>query len=349
MSTPERLEDGFYIVGDRDGGDHSLSSFNYINVPQSERDRPLYRIISLDRLFQLFESKRNVLVAPSKWEDPFENFILNSRMGHGGGSPGQRFLNQECIFGQCWTRRAASDAMWRIYSPDKGAVRIRSTPRRLLESLAATTGAPCDEAFIGKVKYLSQAKLVRFAESALQIPDGLEVRMARTLLVKRMAFDHEQEVRLLFIGPVTMLAEARKSIHSYTVDPHDLIDQVMVDPRQSLSDFKSIRQQIHERTGFKGPVVRSLLYEPPPQMLLSLIPDSSNPTRYRRPKDDRPPPPSLPWMKGLVPLERAMWLQTRDVDSSPHAKFVPRQALVESLRSAVTRSRRKRSASDESA
>ena len=46
---------------------------NYINLTEKELDKPIFRVLSVNRLFQLFEDKVNVLVNPKLWEDPFEN------------------------------------------------------------------------------------------------------------------------------------------------------------------------------------------------------------------------------------------------------------------------------------
>ena len=40
----------------------------------------IYRVFPRHRFFELFEEKKNALVWPTMWEDPFENFILRSRV-----------------------------------------------------------------------------------------------------------------------------------------------------------------------------------------------------------------------------------------------------------------------------
>lgn len=57
-----------------------MHSENYLHLPSSIRSQFIYRIVSVERLFELFASKQNVLVKPDKWEDPFENFILKCRV-----------------------------------------------------------------------------------------------------------------------------------------------------------------------------------------------------------------------------------------------------------------------------
>src|SRR5205085_12257493 len=98
-----------------------MDSDNYFDLAVSARDRYTYRIIPTERLFELFANKKNVLVKTKKWDDPFENFILQARLMLPTGEHATiGFRNQ--FYGQCWTFHKASDAMWRIYSPKADAV-----------------------------------------------------------------------------------------------------------------------------------------------------------------------------------------------------------------------------------
>lgn len=225
----------------------------YLNLSHPERESYVYRIVSLERLYELFEARKNVLVAPHKWDDPFENFILKSQR-----------LRRQGWFGQCWTRQRASDAMWRIYSSDTQSVRVRSTPKRLMEGLHV--GAPDVTAYIGRVRYLPRRPLMMFAARCLK-PGHLSVpsHAARTLLVKRPAFRHEAEVRLL----VRSDGEHGDGLFRYNVDPHWLFDQLMLDPRLSLDEVERTKNQIREKTGWRGKILRSLLYAPPDLLTLS--------------------------------------------------------------------------------
>lgn len=243
---------------------------NYLYLPASMDDNFVYRIVSCKRLFELFELRQNVLVKPKKWEDPFENFILKCRIQLPDGRHAT-FDFQNQFFGQCWTLQSASDAMWRIYSPDSNAVRIRSTIRKVAESLWAYSGiwAP-HEVFVGKVQYLSDKKLEKFAKSIFHSEDGfLSMRMfAKTLLVKRNAFKHEREVRLIFRP--RQKSKAKRDLFHYPVDPHRLIDQIMIDPRMGELQVNKLKREIKTRTGFGGPIKRSLLYAPPPTWTIPL-------------------------------------------------------------------------------
>ncbi len=242
-----------------------LSKDNFINIDLNTKDQFIYRIISLKRLFELFSTKHNVLVSPKKWEDPFENFILKSKaILHDGEIVDFGFRDD--FYGQCWSRHRASDAMWRIYSPGSNSVRIRTTIPKLADSLAKNLIPKQNiQCFIGKVRYLNNSKLMGFANNIFKgriNPQAHEV--AETLLVKRPAFKHENEVRLLYFKSENGIA---RDIYRYDIDPHDLIDQIMIDPRVEYDKYLQIKDEIKTNTKFKGRILRSLLYAPPKGMV----------------------------------------------------------------------------------
>jgi hypothetical protein len=230
-----------------------MNTNNSLYISSSAYDEFIYRIISVPRLFELFDSKQNVLVKPGKWEDPFENFILRS----------------EQIYGQCWTFQSTSDAMWRIYSPKSDAVRIRSTIRRLFDSLSQSQCLGQGEVFIGGVQYLPNKNLMDFAKNIIHRSTIKSANIfAQSLLVKRPAFRHEREVRLLFI-PYDKNQEASE-IFRYFVDPNKLIDQIMIDPRVSKKNADKLKQEIKVKTNYSGVIKRSLLYAPPPDFSIEM-------------------------------------------------------------------------------
>ena len=241
---------------------------NYLYLPPPSRESFIYRITSLPHLFALFEKKQNILVKPKKWEDPFENFILRSKVRLKTGELADLAFHDQ-LYGQCWTLQSASDAMWRIYSPNGDAVRLRTTVRKLAESLSQTCGKWGHvEAFIGRVKYLPNKQLIHYANSVFRGgAEGLSSRLfAKTLLVKRPAFRHEREVRLVFFPHD--IASASDDLYPYPVDPHALIDQIMIDPRIPQHMASALRDKIRTKTLFSGPIKRSLLYAPPPEIVL---------------------------------------------------------------------------------
>jgi hypothetical protein len=226
-----------------------------------ERNEKIYRIFTREHFFSLFEGSENVLVSPKKWEDPFETVVLNAEVRTINGESG-KFLFHDNVYGQCWSRHAASDAMWQIYSKSKNAIRVRTTVEKLINSLWVMHGERAHvTCFIGKVDYLSERKLKEFARSIFK--NGItHEAIARSMLVKRKAYEHEREVRLIYIE--CKQEKHDSGIYKYQIDPRAVFDQAMVDGRVAYEKYKPFKKQITERTGFsEGQVLRSLLYSQP--------------------------------------------------------------------------------------
>ena len=230
-------------------------------IGKIDRDTNIYRILKRERFFELFEEKKNALVLPKKWQDPFENVILNAEVRTASGETGN-FSFHEDVYGQCWTLETASDAMWQIYSEKKNAVRVRTTVGKLIDSLCAVhgrwAGATC---FIGKVDYLSEAKLKKFARTIFD--DGITPEsIAHSLLVKRKAYKHENEVRLIYIERES--TRHPDGVCKYAIDPRALFDQAMIDGRTTYEQYQPFKEEVMRRTCLsEKQVKRSLLYRQP--------------------------------------------------------------------------------------
>ncbi len=233
---------------------------NFLNLSDFQKEKYIYRFIPFYRLVEIFKNKTNVLVNPKKWDDPFENFIMNST---GELQNGEMFSIgfRENFYGQCWTLTRESDAMWRIYSPQKDGVRIRTTPRKLLKSLYNVSGNTRDiSCYVGKVKYYTTKKLKELLEKfgSKWILDNTGAGQAQTFLFKRTPFKHENEVRIIY----NSFGNLNSDIFSYKIDPYELIDYIVFDPRIDYSIFKNKKSEL-KNLGFKKRIVKSNLYKAP--------------------------------------------------------------------------------------
>lgn len=104
-----------------------------INLTQEKLNTPIFRIISFDRLTEILESKKNSLSRPENWDDPFEKLLSLVSIEGAYDLPINTFGYY--IYAQCWTFSEENDLLWRVYSPERDGVRIRSTPSKLLNSL----------------------------------------------------------------------------------------------------------------------------------------------------------------------------------------------------------------------
>lgn len=237
---------------------------NFIYLKESELDKPIYRIFPIGRFIQILTTKQLTLVKPKKWDDPFENALLCSAFQIGGDIAD--FAAKDSVYGQCWTLHRETDAMWRIYSPSKDGVRLMTTPRKLLKSLQDAIGKHSEiKCFIGKVKYEYKSDLEEcFSKIDLMNTNGSGI--AESLLYKRKEFSHEREVRLIYSGDD---GKCESDILSYPIDPDDLFDRVLFDPRMEESLRKSYISAIRS-LGCNSEVKRSTLYDAPKSLVVKL-------------------------------------------------------------------------------
>ena len=246
------------IVEDTRG--NAMADLNFINLTEAQLDAHIYRIMPEPFVLSLFQSGQNVLSQVGNWKDKFENFQLKL----GGVIDGEAFTYgfKDDFVGQCWTSEYLSEAMWGIYASDPGQrfLRIRLTPRKLLTALvAAHPDMPQDRCFVGKVDYQTEKQL----QAYLQNGHPLEVsarKFAQSLLLKRRAFIHESEVRLIYFGDAK---DCDDRLYRYQVEPHGMVTQIMADPNRDRAGWKADRAMIAAATGFQGEIKRSKIYDPP--------------------------------------------------------------------------------------
>jgi hypothetical protein len=178
------------------------------------------------------------------------------------------------VFGQCWSTAQESDALWRIYSQFKSSgsynnffsraegVKLRATAKKLLDCLARGMGAKnVQKCYIGRVVYFEQAKLQQLVADAIGMYrdaafSGIAGH-ADGLLLKRDAFQHEKEVRLLYIDSDREF-EGREQIE-VPIDVNNIIEEIELDPR-IIGGGQARRSKWLQNKGFKNVIRRSMLH-----------------------------------------------------------------------------------------
>lgn len=241
----------------------------YLNIDESDLCKYIYRIIPYDRLLELFETQKNTLVKPELWEDTFENFVLKSKLRTKDNKVIQYNVHDK-LYGQCWTLEKSSDAMWQIHSKDKSSIRIRTTIGDLFNSLnEASIETPKCLYSIGKVEYIKEDELVNKAKGTFENNGNVRFgNLFRSLLIKREAFRHENEIRLMFLNWSEDVFG--KKIYRYSIEPHNLISQMVIDPRLLINEVKKIEFKIRKLTGYEGEIKRSLLYRIPEDLVFNI-------------------------------------------------------------------------------
>ena len=237
-------------------------------------DTAIYRIIEVHHLFELFEFEVLTLVSPKLWDDPYENF-LKYCYGVNSAEPNRHYDYSgyaKLLFGSCWTLNEDTDATWRIYSPDKRRVKIKTTIKKLY-SLVSQINLERFLSSLGKVSYLSETEIKSNISNAIKTSSFFSDSIMQDFyLKKRDTFKEEREVRLL-----VRLPEPEKKVVNADYqdpdnldicqlpisDPADFIDEVVFDPRMPDSLVKAYTAYLRTTFNYSKNCFQSKIYEAP--------------------------------------------------------------------------------------
>ncbi len=227
-------------------------------------DMPIYRIFGRKYFRKMLNDNRLTLVHPEMWDDPFENILMQSRLKKKNGTYVSLRTLRETLFGQCWTAESESDALWRVYSPDKGAIQVKTMVRKLFDAFWRSPNPLAQVSFfIGRVRYITEKELI----SLLTRPDGFQKwlhdptgrGLAESLLFKRKAFAYEDEIRLIYRHP--SIKPAISNVCQFPFLPNNVLEEAVLDPRLTDKEAERTKQEIFS-WGFGKPIKKSTLYTP---------------------------------------------------------------------------------------
>lgn len=142
---------------------------------------------------------------------------------------------------------------------------MKTTPRKVLQNLLVMkVPAPEQQFFLGKVRYMTESEIANMM-NGLSLSDvltaGGKASAAQLLSIKREAFRHESELRLIYQDwPDHKLGV--KGIFTFKVNPGSLFEEVVIDPRLSTTDAKLTEQRL-AASGWSGLIRQSDLYQVP--------------------------------------------------------------------------------------
>lgn len=243
---------------------NNLKSYNklYLFNPCFEEldNFKLYKYFSIENLGYLLKNRKLFMDRIQSWEDSFENFFLKCNIEDNG-----KIFNAEsqtqCLFGQSWTLKEETDALWRIYSPDKFGIRIKSNFNNLHKAIFVDDECIAN-VWMGKVVYYPMQKISSIIEGRIKgVPlfDVYQKIFPSTIFMKRIEFSHEEEFRVSFMVDSRFSITQCKRL-AFNIDPDTFIEEYCLDPRLNESEFDTQKKRLLQMGANEDKIVQSQLY-----------------------------------------------------------------------------------------
>lgn len=226
----------------------------------------IYKYININNLRFWLQAKRLFWDRVSdSWEDPYENYFLKESFVLKNGTPVDASNIIPGVFGQSWSIREETDAMWRIYSKEDidnprtfYGIRIETTARKLLDAIYVGDSSMANT-WMGKVRYLSETEINQTLNGGVsQFNDAL----ADSFFNKRKEFDHEWEFRAVtLLDTNTINNTIRYKRIAFDIDDiGDFIESYVLDPRLSDDKYEQLHNQLVKLGVESSKIKKSSLY-----------------------------------------------------------------------------------------
>ena len=201
----------------------------------------IFRFLPFHHAVQFLKTGELSFSRPSSWDDPYEKDYDT--------------MGDRDVYAQCWTSAFNSEAMWRIYSPNRLGVRIRTTHIKMDEEL---------KYFIDYYKIHAAAKFVEYCKHNEFREKQNNTRVTQKVFIKRNAFDHEKEFRIvLAVGRTNNKIERKEGriILKIKSKPTEFVDLVMLDPGAPKELVAALKLYFSDEFGDSLKCIQSSLYK----------------------------------------------------------------------------------------
>lgn len=227
------------------------------------------KFIPLERALNLLNTRKLWFANPREWSDPFERRFIDAT--YAGGT---KFAWKDRVYCSCFTNNATSEASWNAYSKGDICIKFVIDRQELLNVLNNYLAAnPHNQVYFDKVEYMQARSITK---PLLKIPFRTHLTACakvtsmefkeRLLLLKRKAFEYEDEYRAIIVKPK---ASKSKGILVDIPNMHTLIKKVMIGPSVGDDTFSMLKKFFLNTYGFAAKdIERSDLYKTLPSSII---------------------------------------------------------------------------------
>lgn len=227
----------------------------WLGEKKSSQTHVLYKYMNVKYAINFLKTGYFLMNEPSAWSDPYEKRFYTADYSNIEGFKPHR------IYCTCFTQKVSNEAAWRMYSSENSGIAsrtIRFEFRRSTILQALDKGLRSGKIYIGNALYNYTSKQI----------DGLHLRknhlygryfndftldkFLNLLLIKRKAFDYEQEVRMFLVdedeGDIWdefgFAVNQQKFLAFSPETMKEMIKTISVDPRCDELEYEMIKTSI---------------------------------------------------------------------------------------------------------
>lgn len=258
-----------------------IMAVKFFNMTRAEflSKKLLHKYMPLERVMEMLTNQTIWFANPTIWKDPFEKRFIENVYSIGGVQ--KPFPWKDRVYCMCATQTATSEAYWNAYSAGEIGVSIKFNRQNLLNELDRLA-ASGNRIYIGKVEYQKTQDIkATLSGNPFLNPTGTPISSlgaeelkVRLLLLKRLAYQYENEVRFFIVR--NKAAKQSGTLLKYNILNTDLIDSISLDPRIGPMTVELLRKEFENHYGFtpisrtQRRVQRSLLYAEEKPTILKL-------------------------------------------------------------------------------
>lgn len=201
--------------------------YELINIDQPVKYA--YKYMTMDVFLSCLEYGTIRMQEPTNWKDQYEGRFYNAIYDNITKDPLPK------LYATCITSNPASEAAWKVYAHGTGlgarCIQIKINMDKLREQLC---NGKHGQYYEGKVFYdLTDSEIDNLHETgahyhSLFFTKFSTDKFVRLMLIKRQAYQYENEIRLFLINP-TIEPEAPKDHYDVQVSWKDIIEEIRID------------------------------------------------------------------------------------------------------------------------
>ena len=230
----------------------------FVNMTREEflSKKRLHKFMPLENALKTLSNQELWFADPSTWKDPFEKRFLDSDYVDTNGE------DKSIPFGKrtycmCTTQTQTSEAYWNAYSQKQIGIEFIFNRSELLKQIETYTDTY--DIYIGKVEYLPTHEIKKNKISQIpfstSLPNNTKDIFVRLLLLKRIAYHYEDEIRIILIKKRAAIEDKPAGIKlNYRCENQSLISHIILDPSIEQYTTELLKETFISKYGFKSNV-----------------------------------------------------------------------------------------------